>query len=1003
MTPSSILTFVRRFVFSALVFSLLIVLSPHASAIDAGGAKKQFDLPADAAEVSLKRLGEQSGREVLFPPDAVAGVQTRAVSGTMTPEEALDLMLSGTVLVGVRDEKTGSLTVRRERTVERAEKNGESRLPRNVQRTTQPAVNGDGTTVQLERFTVTGSNIRMSASEADKALMPVELIASEKMQFTSGERLSDFLRGQPIIAGNTLGVSNTVNSSGGYTSLSVHGVGRAYTLSLINGRRFSHEDTVPDISGPPMEAIESVEVLKSGASAAYGSNAVGGVINIKTLDHYNGAEVKISYGNTTNTDFATRRASLKFGQEAGKLNVVGVVTFSESNSIEAQDRNVTRSGDYRPLGGIDRRASATGDPNRLVVGAQTLILDKSRFSPGQSPALPSDFIAYNANTDTLSNVPITEIPAEKRWQEYWNVNYKLFDERMVAYAWGFLDRHTQPDQRTLATILSGVTAPAANPYNVFRANTTVFYRFGRNELHPGADGNVHQGYTTNTQQFVFGLRGQIGRFTYDGAVNKMLLRRSLQQWDDVARELAATAITRTDATALNPFGYYANGSAQVSGLAPVHGNDDSNSLQVSDLKITGPVFELPAGDIQFAAGVERRKTYTKITYDTVWTTYTFVRGNKRVNVDANARTATAYYGELQIPLLSKPHSPLLNSAEINVAYRKEDYSDFQGASIRNAGIKLTGLDDTLTFRALYAEGFKAPPNSNLVGGVTSAQLNGLFDPVQNKTVTVVNITGANPDLKPETAKTTDVGVIYSPKFAKGLTLRADLWRVILRDRVYSPSAQDILNGQVPGKTIVRDANTNLVTINGTFANGNNRVLGGVDFGGTYTKSLGAGQRMVVDASGTYTSTAYDEFQVGNVKYQLVNRVAGSGNLGGGGAGVEPIPRFRGVLSGFYYHGPFSAGSFLHFTKGLYDIVPGTTIVRQTENYWTGDIQVSYDFGVHRTGGYRAAVLGGVKLTVGVDNFWDEGLPFVAGTTTGWDQNLADYRGRYYYVSLRKTF
>lgn len=95
-----------------------------AAGVAATPSLRQFDLPADIAERSLKRLAEQSGREVLFPADVVEGVRTRAVQGEMTPQAALNAMLSGTTLVGVQDEKTGSLTVRREKPPAESEKNG---------------------------------------------------------------------------------------------------------------------------------------------------------------------------------------------------------------------------------------------------------------------------------------------------------------------------------------------------------------------------------------------------------------------------------------------------------------------------------------------------------------------------------------------------------------------------------------------------------------------------------------------------------------------------------------------------------------------------------------------------------------------------------------------------------------------------------------------------------------------------------------------------------------
>jgi hypothetical protein len=100
----------------------LLCLLGASAGFPAEAARTYFNLPADTAERALKRLAEQSGREVLFPADAVEGVRTRVVKGEMTPDAALAAMLAGTVLVGVQDDKTGSLTVRRENSVADAEK-----------------------------------------------------------------------------------------------------------------------------------------------------------------------------------------------------------------------------------------------------------------------------------------------------------------------------------------------------------------------------------------------------------------------------------------------------------------------------------------------------------------------------------------------------------------------------------------------------------------------------------------------------------------------------------------------------------------------------------------------------------------------------------------------------------------------------------------------------------------------------------------------------------------
>jgi iron complex outermembrane receptor protein len=116
--------------------------------------KKPFDLPADTAEKSLKRLAEQSGREVLFPDDAVQGVKTKTVKGEMSPQEALEAMLAGTVLVGVEDAKTGSLTVRRAGSVEEAEKNGARAAPANDRPNANRKTAGNDEVLVLSPFRV---------------------------------------------------------------------------------------------------------------------------------------------------------------------------------------------------------------------------------------------------------------------------------------------------------------------------------------------------------------------------------------------------------------------------------------------------------------------------------------------------------------------------------------------------------------------------------------------------------------------------------------------------------------------------------------------------------------------------------------------------------------------------------------------------------------------------------------------------------------------------------
>lgn len=162
-----ILSFLRR-VTVVLCAGGCLFISVAGSAAEPITTKKQFNLTADAAEKSLKQLAEQSGREVLFLADAVEGVQTRAVKGEMTPKEALDMMLTGTILISVQDEKTGSLTVRREASVADAEKNDSSR------RANSPAAKGTG----VVTGTVANQSSRQYLKNAEVRIEGTNLLAT---------------------------------------------------------------------------------------------------------------------------------------------------------------------------------------------------------------------------------------------------------------------------------------------------------------------------------------------------------------------------------------------------------------------------------------------------------------------------------------------------------------------------------------------------------------------------------------------------------------------------------------------------------------------------------------------------------------------------------------------------------------------------------------------------------------------------------------------------------
>ncbi len=290
-------------VFRALALGALLLVSVRAEE-----SKKSYDLAVGDAAATLKQFAEISGRETLFAAEIVRGVKTQPVKGTLTAQEALDALLADTGLFAARDAKTGAFAVRK----------GESpNAPRADQmasvRPGQVTKAEDGT-VEMGEYEVTGSRIRGLLGEADfSPMVRFERREIEQLGIFSMGELSRLIP-QAFSQGSYEGVGfggqqqGTVPTSDGSiasvltqrTNINLRGLGAANTLVLINGRRMARSGNIRgsdgyDLTGIPIAAVERIEVVTDGSSAIYGSDAVGGVINIILRKNYSGTEATLSY------------------------------------------------------------------------------------------------------------------------------------------------------------------------------------------------------------------------------------------------------------------------------------------------------------------------------------------------------------------------------------------------------------------------------------------------------------------------------------------------------------------------------------------------------------------------------------------------------------------------------------------------------------------------------------------------------------------------------------
>lgn len=850
------------------------------------------------------------------------------------------------------------------------------------------AENPDKTPVlELDKLTVTGSNIRMTAADADKGALPVEIISNSRFQLTSSESVADFMRTMPAITGTMTTVGNIENSNQGQ-NLNLRGLGANYTLVLVDGRRFAGEGSNADVSSIPADAIESIEILKGGSSAIYGTDAVAGVINIKLKHNYVGADAVASYGNTTNKDAGVQRYALSFGQKYDKLSVTGTVEYQKHNSIFRFDRGVTASRNWVYLGGNDKRNGTYTTVQRILglpgAAAAGLIIDTAKFTPGQTSLDPASYVQVQPDQRLTTSEP-EAWPAFHLSAVTWGVNYQLLDKRAVVFADGFYQQQSTRFQFQPPT--ARVNVAANNPYNPFGLPVTVVYSFGpreRNFSRPALDIN-----DKNALNNVFGVKGDVGQFSYEVAYSRFHLQNTQTEQDDIDQTKAQAAVNNG---AFNPFGYWANSPDLINALYMNSRQLEQNeNLDVISAKLTGTIFELPAGPLRFALGAENRKADWKIRFDEGWrTTATLWHPPSAANVDAKRhRSIDAYFGELSVPVWrAKQSGAFLGAVDISGAERKESYSKTQDVTIPQGSLRVALLDESIVLRGSYSESFRAPSLSNLTTPVVTTlnTISTVFDPVRGAALPFNLTTGGNPNLRPESGKNYDIGAIYTPKGLPALTLKADYYDIKIEDVIVTPSIIDVMNGTSPVGSITRDANL-FPTLNVTVSNAGVIQQTGYDLGATYRIKSDRLGNFTFDLNGTYIT-----------KYQSVFGATTTQYLGKLSTVYGAIPKIRTVFGTLWDYNRWQAAGFLHYMSGITEPILSTT--RSVEHYTTGDIQLSYNF---KDSARWGGALKGTKVTLGVENIWDEALPFIDSLSEGWDRTNADYRGRYVYIELRKKF
>ncbi|HEL5339972.1 TPA: TonB-dependent receptor [Stenotrophomonas maltophilia] len=308
-------------------------------------APRAYAIEAGTLEAALNQLSRQSQVQIVFRPDMVAGKRAGAVSGQLTWRQALDRLLLGS---GLEYRQVADKTVVIQ--VSEARRATGQRLPEAPKAAPPPQVQrADSPVTDVDRITVTGTRIRGGTTPS-----PVVTIGSENIREEGFTDLGQVIRSvsQNFSGGQNPGVgagataSSTENANyGGGSALNLRGLGPGATLTLMNSRRLSYDGIgqAVDISAIPVEAVERIEIMPDGASAIYGSDAVGGVANVILKRDLEGVTVRARYGDSADGGLATREYIATAGTTWATGGVIATWITSSADPIFVSERDYTRT------------------------------------------------------------------------------------------------------------------------------------------------------------------------------------------------------------------------------------------------------------------------------------------------------------------------------------------------------------------------------------------------------------------------------------------------------------------------------------------------------------------------------------------------------------------------------------------------------------------------------------------------------------------------------------
>jgi iron complex outermembrane receptor protein len=799
--------------------------------------------------------------------------------------------------------------------------------------------------LELETIEVTGSRIPRADTEG---VAPVALFNREDIERSGATTINEFFRKMVFSSAGMIDEQITQGFAPGTSGIDLRGLGVNRTLVLLDGRRlpvypFGQEGTQSfvDINTIPLAAIERIEVLKDGASAIYGADAVAGVVNLITRKDLGGLEVTPQLGMADEGDGKEGRLSAVAGKHWDHTSATVIVDYLNREAIMAKDRDITRSAN----GPIDDR-SFLGNPGTWIPLSTGL--------PQADVNCPSDRIITDgpASFCGYDFAPwVTLIPETQRLGLLTNLEHelegglRLFGRAMYSYSYS--ERDLAPTNN--APDLFFVSGD--NPTNPLGEDMVVLYRL--EELGPRRDE-----FETNAYNLLTGIGGYAGSWDWEVALGYGQVDAKVTGVNGYAA--VADLQAAVDDGTLNLFGD--SPAFDPDSVSYTTNRDGQSKQYYADVKATGEVFEMATGPVQIAVGAEIRREEFHDKFDEL-TESGAILGVGGVSAEGD-RNLQSTYAELSVPATE--------DLELQLAGRFDHYSDFGNTLNPKLGFRWQPRSDFL-LRASAGTGFKAPALHELYSG-DIVSFESLVDDGALVTDVPTTTTG-NPGLDPEESRSVNLGFVWD--ITQQWDLGIDGW-YLKNENAVSNDPQYILDNESQYPQLVeRDGSGNLVSINSPFQNIAAQKLWGLDLDTHVDWRTAHAGNFRCGIMASYLGSFKEEAVEGEGFEDL--------------AGKDGRPRVRGQATLGWNRSTYAGNLTVNYIGGYDRPAVDDTIASWT----TVDAQLNWS----------PQSLAGGTITLYVENVLDteppedpfaEGWPFI-------NRALHNPRGRFGYLSYNQKF